>query len=343
MTNTQRSTTYEHPDIEPLNGRYEDEAPAVVPTKTEIAGGALVDYLARFRDPDIIAKVSERVPELEPVMPAIRHLADNLEDAIARAQASVMPVPRLLEVTGNIAESELAARFMETKMQAALAHAQRMGAKRHEYEHIAECFRVCATDFRAGLHLPETVIEGKVIPYNEDNDTGLRHASALRAFFTDVHARNVKAGWWSDLETGQPKKRSVGELFMLFVTEIAEAYQSWQDMSPDDKLPQFPGVGVEMGDLLIRAADFCGALAAGRIVENSSVPNPGDALFREVLQIAARYEAIRKTPEAIGQPEAGDFIPAMDVADMVDAKLDFNAKRPDHKIENRLKADGKKT
>jgi hypothetical protein len=33
----------------------------------------------------------------------------------------------------------------------------------------------------------------------------------------------------------------------------------------------------------------------------------------------------------------------MDVAPMVDAKLDFNASRPDHKIENRLKDDGKRT
>ena len=33
----------------------------------------------------------------------------------------------------------------------------------------------------------------------------------------------------------------------------------------------------------------------------------------------------------------------MDVALMTDAKLSFNAKREDHKIENRLKSDGKRT
>lgn len=33
----------------------------------------------------------------------------------------------------------------------------------------------------------------------------------------------------------------------------------------------------------------------------------------------------------------------MDVAVMVDAKLAFNATREDHKIENRLKEDGKRT
>ena len=168
-------------------------------------------------------------------------------------------------------------------------------------------------------------------------------AQALREFFADVHARNVKAGWWSDLATGTAKKRSVGELFMLMVTELWEAYDAWTENASDDKLPQYPGVGVELGDLLIRVADFCGALAAGSVVTDSHTRNPGDMMFNEVGAIAMRYEAIRKTPEAVGQIEAGDFIPAMDVAEMVVDKLAFNAIRPDHKIENRLKDDGKRT
>lgn len=168
-------------------------------------------------------------------------------------------------------------------------------------------------------------------------------AQALREFYTDCHARNVKAGWWTDLATGVAKKRSVGELFMLMVTELVEAYDAYLTREFDDKLPCYPGFGVELGDLQIRLADFCGALLAGSIVENSDADNPGDKMFGGICKIARQYEAIRKTDAAIGEPETGDFIPAQDVGAMVVAKLEFNANRPDHKIENRLKEDGKRT
>ncbi len=168
-------------------------------------------------------------------------------------------------------------------------------------------------------------------------------AVALREFYADCHARNVKAGWWTDLATGKSKKRSVGELFMLMVTELVEAYDAYLTREFDDKLPCYPGFGVELGDLQIRLADFCGALLAGSIVENSDADNPGDKMFGGICKIARQYEAIRKTDAAIGEPETGDFIPAQDVGEMIVAKLEFNANRPDHKIENRLKEDGKRT
>jgi len=169
-------------------------------------------------------------------------------------------------------------------------------------------------------------------------------ARALREFYVDCHARNVKAGWWNDLSNGEPKKRSVGELFMLFVTEIAEAYDAYaRGNIADDKLPQYPGLGVEIADLQIRLGDFCGALLAGSIVEHSGTFNPGDEMFKEVAAIAARYEAIRKTPEAKGATEMGEPLEPMDVAVMVIDKLAFNAQRADHKPENRMKEGGKQT
>jgi hypothetical protein len=168
-------------------------------------------------------------------------------------------------------------------------------------------------------------------------------AVALRAFYADVHGRNVKAGWWSDLATGQPKKRSVGELFILIVTELVEAYEAYLTGEPDNKLPQYPGLGVELGDLQIRLADFAGALQAGKIVEHTSTRNPGDEMFAEIAVIANRYESIRKLPEANGDPETGNEIEAQDVAVMIVDKLAFNAQRPDHKVENRIKEGGKQT
>jgi len=256
-----------------------------------------------------------------------------------------LPV-EVAELTGNVEERELAARYIDAKIAGVDHHIMHATnpAYIEAYEHCGIVLKCIAKEFRMGMHLPDVrAPEARIIPYNETNDTGIKHETALRAFFSDVHERNVKAGWWSEITTGEPKKRSVGELLILMVTEMAEAYSAWLVGSADDKLPQFPGLGVEMADLLIRAADFCGALQAGRIVAPSGVYNPGDEMFREIVAIANRYEAIRKTPEAIGAKEEGDFIEPQDVAQMTDAKLAFNAQRPDHKIEARLAEDGKRT
>jgi hypothetical protein len=195
------------------------------------------------------------------------------------------------------------------------------------------------------MHLPEVHIEGRVVPYNEDRSTGISHAESLRTFFIDVHERNVRAGWWTDLDTGGPLKRSVGEMLILMVTELSEAYLAWVNGENDDKLPQHPGIGVEIGDALIRIADFCGGLASGKIVSPRprAARNPGDEMFQEIVQIANRYESIRKTPHAKGDPEISDFLEPMDVAVMVDEKLEYNSRREDHRIENRMKPDGKRT
>lgn len=267
------------------------------------------------------------------------------KDAIGVRPDGVPDLPvEVAEITGNIEERELAARYIDGKIKGVEKYiAEHRGADAADYEIMARILIEIAHEFRIGLHLPPVHVNGRVIPYNEDRSTGVAHASGLRSFFEDVYARNLKAGWWTNIEDGTPKKRSVGELFILFITEIAEAYMAYRDNLPDDKLPQYPGLGVELADLGIRWADFCGAYLAGNIVEHSGVRNPGDEMFIEILEIAQRYEAIRKTPEAKGEPEEGEHIPAADVAVMIDAKLDFNAKREDHKIENRLKDDGKRT
>jgi len=268
------------------------------------------------------------------------------KDAIGVRPDGVPDLPvEVAEITGNIEERELAARYIDGKIAGVEKYLaeNRGSASSPDYEIMARILIEIAHEFRIGLHLPAVHVGGRVVPYNEDRSTGVSHANGLRNFFEDVYARNLKAGWWTNIEDGTPKARSVGELFILFVTEIAEAYMAYRDNLADDKLPDYPGLGVELADLGIRWADFCGAYLAGNIVEHSGVRNPGDEMFIEILEIAQRYEAIRKTPEAKGEPEEGDFIPAADVAVMIDAKLDFNAKREDHKIENRLKDDGKRT
>lgn len=252
---------------------------------------------------------------------------------------------KLAEMRGSITETELAARHIEGKVGGVEKAMKENPHERDQLQWIGRILKNLADEFRQGMHIPAVMVEGRVIPYNEDNDTGIKHQANLLQFFMDVGERNVRAGWWSDLETGDPKKRNLGELLILFVTEIVEAYDAWLEDAPDDKLHQYPGFGVEIGDLLIRAADLCGAAMRGALVRPSGDPlaNPGERMFQEIREIAHRYEAIRKTPEAVGPPETADFLPPMDIAEMVDAKLAFNAHRPDHKIENRLKEDGKRT
>lgn len=250
------------------------------------------------------------------------------------------------ELTQNVEERELSAQYIDGKIGGIDKHILH-GTKPEFKDQLGFCavvLKEIAREFRMGMHLPAVIApDARVIPYNEDNDTGLRHETALRQFFVDVHERNVKAGWWSDIETGLPKKRSIGELMILMVTEMAESYDAWLMGSADDKLPQFPGFGVEMGDLGIRWADFCGALMAGRIVGPDPAYNPGDQMFLRIVDIANEYERIRKTPSAVGDPETTDFLHFQDVAQMIDAKLAFNATRPDHKIEARLAEGGKRT
>ena len=107
------------------------------------------------------------------------------------------------------------------------------------------------------------------------------------------HGLAKEAGWWTNLETGEPLERNVGEMLMLMVSELAEAMEGHRKNLMDDKLPHRPMVEVELADTIIRIADFAGRFG-------------------------------------------------YDVGGAIAEKMAFNAVRPDHKVENRKLADGKK-
>jgi len=229
---------------------------------------------------------------------------------------------KIAEMRGSITETELAARYLEGKV-GGVEKAMREG--QFDKDTLAWLGRVLtntADEFRQQLHIPALMIEGKVKVYNEDNETGIRHAANLALFFSDVGERNVRAGWWSNIETGEPKKRNLGELLILFVTEIVEAYDAWLEGAPDDKLPEHPGFGVEMADLGIRWADLCGAALRGDIAGPNGDPNanPGERMFQEIRAIA-RWETPSRTlsrwissfvwASSKGEPDASTW-PAMD-------------------------------
>lgn len=87
------------------------------------------------------------------------------------------------------------------------------------------------------------------------------------------HKASSDAGWWRDLETGEPviaRPHVVGEKMMLVVSEVSEAMEGHRKNLMDDKLPHRPMVEVELADAVIRIADLAGALGldlGGAIVE----------------------------------------------------------------------------
>lgn len=80
----------------------------------------------------------------------------------------------------------------------------------------------------------------------------------LNNLAANVHLDNVKAGWWSDLKTGLPLERNVGELLCLVHSEISEAMEGYRKNLQDDKLPHRKMFEVEIADTLIRLFDIAG-------------------------------------------------------------------------------------
>ena len=87
-----------------------------------------------------------------------------------------------------------------------------------------------------------------------------------------------RAGWWTDLETGEdvrnwPKKHFdnwISAKLMLIVTEVAEAMEGHRKGLKDDKLPHRGMLEVELADAVIRIMDLAGGLnmdVTGAIVE----------------------------------------------------------------------------
>lgn len=207
-------------------------------------------------------------------------------------------------------------------------------------------------------------------------------APARIAFFcASIHADNVKAGWWSDLATGQPKERNVGELLMLCVSEIAEAAEGAAFKLKDDKLPHLDMLDVELADMAIRIFDVAGGhklelaaaiseLTSGTVIDvdgrdttgrkvmiGMDEPSIESCLLMLVRHISRAMEGHRKSKADPLLPLHSAFtvglamaiVDAAFISDMHGYDLDatiqekraFNATRADHKVENRRLAGGK--
>lgn len=185
----------------------------------------------------------------------------------------------------------------------------------------------------------------------------LCYASA-EALCATIHELNVQAGWWTDLNTGEKKFRNVGELLMLVVTELEEAREGLQLRCCDDKLPNRGQLEVEMADALIRVFDLCGAYVpafaqifadecfAAIDFQTTVLQSP----FEGVIFLSRAMEASRKSRPL--DAHLAKFVVwalrfclfhNLQISSALEEKVIYNFSRPDHKIENRVKPDGKKT
>jgi len=132
-----------------------------------------------------------------------------------------------------------------------------------------------------------------IIEQMEEYTHGKMMENSINELVQLCYGASFKAGWHTDINTGELKERNRAEMLMLIVSEIAEAMEGERKGLMDDKLKHRPMAEVEMADAVIRIADYCG-----------------------------RWN--------------------YDLGGAIIEKMQYNANREDHKIENRLKDGGKK-
>ena len=185
----------------------------------------------------------------------------------------------------------------------------------------------------------------------------------LDALAAEIHADNIKAGWWKrhivvtdNVASMGTIPRNIGELLCLVHSEISEAADGLLGNLPDDKLPHRKMFEVELADVSIRVLDILGyykpefPLALEREVMAVLFPvlvyGSGDGhplLLAMHSTVSAAMEHFRKGRVEEGCTQlwlllhiidwaAGSF--ALDLSGAIAEKRQFNRDRADHKFEH---------
>jgi len=91
-------------------------------------------------------------------------------------------------------------------------------------------------------------------------EIGEIYGRAITDVSTIIHQSCVDAGWYTDLESGDPLDRNVPEMLCLVHSEISEAVEGYRKGLADDHLPEYDAIDVELADAVIRIFDLCGYL-----------------------------------------------------------------------------------
>lgn len=173
------------------------------------------------------------------------------------------------------------------------------------------------------------------------------------------HIHELNARWWQNFD-GSPKELDKGERFMLMVSELSEALEADRKEAFDDKLPEYPGLWVELADTVIRVMDSAAVYgwdldtkpAIELLIKNPRTSGAELLNIVHELIFLADHEINFCGEHSDASLHAAHTIHlceklanecgCRDFWLIVHAKLVYNANRVDHTWEGRLAPGGKK-